>query len=331
MSRKSNLFGKVGRLSPFLLHPIRRLVLTHKRNKLLALAASLLVVAPVSSGAPLNIYSVNYPLKYFAKRIAAEHAVISFPAPRAVDPAFWWPDAKAVGAYQTADLILLNGAGYAKWVNRVTLPQLRLVNTSAAFREHYISVDETVTHRHGPGGDHVHAGTAFNTWLDFDQAAQQAQAVAAAIERKRPASHATFDSNYEALAKELRDLDAQLASIVAQSANQPLIASHPVYQYMARRYALNVRSVLWEPDEMPSERQWAELAVLLQQHPAKWMIWESEPDAEVVERLRSMGLGTVVFDPCGNVPSQGDFMSVMRQNLQNLEVAFRQYAEPSDL
>ena len=28
-----------------------------------------------------------------------------------------------------------------------------------------------------PGGDHSHSGTAFTTWLDFSQAAQQAEAI----------------------------------------------------------------------------------------------------------------------------------------------------------
>jgi len=31
-----------------------------------------------------------------------------------------------------------------------------------------------------------------------------------------------------------------------------------------------------------------------------------------------------VFDPCGNAPDQGDFMSVMRQNVENLKAAFPQ-------
>jgi zinc transport system substrate-binding protein len=30
-----------------------------------------------------------------------------------------------------------------------------------------------------------------------------------------------------------------------------LLASHPVYQYLARRYGLNLRSLVWETDEVP--------------------------------------------------------------------------------
>ncbi len=65
---------------------------------------------------PLNVYVVNYPLKYFAERIGGDHVRVKFPVPADVDPANWNPDLADIAAYQQADLILLNGAGYAKWV-----------------------------------------------------------------------------------------------------------------------------------------------------------------------------------------------------------------------
>ena len=34
------------------------------------------------------------------------------------------------------------------------------------------------------------------------------------------------------------------------------------------------------------------------------------------------GFDSLVFDPCGNAPDQGDFLSVMRQNIENLKLAF---------
>ena len=41
--------------------------------------------------------------------------------------------------------------------------------------------------------------------------------------------------------------------------NQPLLASHPVYDYLAARYGLNFRDVLWEPETFPDEEPWAEI------------------------------------------------------------------------
>lgn len=35
-------------------------------------------------------------------------------------------------------------------------------------------------------------------------------------------------------------------------------------------------------------------------------------------------VGIIVFNPCGNVSEEGDFLSVMSSNLQGLKTAFRQ-------
>ena len=65
----------------------------------------------------LKIYVVNYPLQYFAERIGGDKVDVFFPAPSDVDPAFWTPGREVVRQYQQADLILLNGADYAKLVD----------------------------------------------------------------------------------------------------------------------------------------------------------------------------------------------------------------------
>ena len=101
-----------------------------------------------------------------------------------------------------------------------------------------------------------------------------------------------------------------------------MLASHPVYQYMARHYELNLASVHFEPDEYPSENAWWDLGKLLAEHPAEWMLWEGEPMAETSSTLAELGVRSVVFDPCGNAPEQGDYLTVMRENVSNLIEVF---------
>ncbi|UCH40715.1 MAG: metal ABC transporter substrate-binding protein, partial [Gammaproteobacteria bacterium] len=171
----------------------------------------------------LTVYTVNYPLKYFAERIAGEHAEVVFPTPADVDPAFWKPDTVTIGAYQGADLILLNGANYAKWVGQVSLPRRRLVNTSAAFAERLIKTESGIAHSHGAGDEHAHAGTAFTTWLDPRQALLQAEAIAQALIKNRPQAQAEIELNFAALERDLRALDDQLKEILSHARGQALL------------------------------------------------------------------------------------------------------------
>ena len=270
----------------------------------------------------LTVYTVNYPLKYFAERIAGDNAKVVFPAPPSVDPAYWSPDARTISEYQTADLILLNGANYAKWVNKVSLPQSRLVDTSSHFKEQYITTKEGVTHTHGTEGKHAHENLAFTIWLDLVLAVKQAEAITEALSRTKPELKDTFRRNYVDLKKDLLTIDREIDEIVALNRTLPLVASHPVYDYLAKRYGLTLKSVHWEPDETPNDKQWRELKDILQDHPAQWMIWEGEPKQAVVDQLRSRGINSVVFNPCAIVPARGDFLGEMQKNVNNLKLIF---------
>ncbi|MFC1827645.1 metal ABC transporter substrate-binding protein [Thermodesulfobacteriota bacterium] len=279
-------------------------------------------IAFAAASTPLTIYTVNYPLAYFAERIGGDHVQVVLPVPEDVDPAFWEPDEVTVRQFQKADLIILNGAGYAKWTRKVSLPMLRMIDTSRAFKENLIKIETNVTHTHGPGGDHSHGGTAFTTWLDFSQASMQAEAIYNALILKLPTPKEYFTKNFEELKRELLELDNQMKAIGERLVQAPLFASHPIYQYLARRYNMNIRMIMWEPDEEPDGNEWKYLQEITKEHPARWMIWEDEPLPASVGKLQDMEIGSLVFTPCMNRPETGDFMEVMRRNTENLQNLF---------
>ena len=265
------------------------------------------------------IYTVNYPLAWMAQQLAGDAAAVIFPAPAGVDPAFWQPDVDTVLQYQQADLVLLSGGNYARWIANVSLPANRLVDTSAAYREQLLTVDSGSVHSHGPGGDHSHGELAFTTWLDLDLAQQQIQAVAAALQRLLPAESAAIEQRRASLQQVLVNMDARLTAFGQLLGNTPVLYSHPVYQYLQRRYQLNGRALHWEPDQTPDEAQWGQLTNILQTHPAQIMLWEAQPLPEVQARLAELGVKTLVFSPMGNSPSSGDFASGMAANIDRLE------------
>lgn len=269
--------------------------------------------------AAIVVYAVNYPLAYFAERLGGDVVDVHLPVPAGVDPATWSPDAATITRYQGADLILLNGAGYAAWVSRATLPAEALVDTSTEFADRYLTVDDAVTHTHGPEGEHDHGDVAFTTWLDPTLASLQAAAVRDALIAVRPDDEDGFRSRYAELAADLNAIDDGLRAVFALLGGQPVLFSHPVYQYLARRYELNARSLHWEPDQALTDTDLRELDELRRTHPAKILVWEEEPTVEIRERLEALGMSTVVYDPCANRPGEGDYLECMRANLGNME------------
>ena len=267
----------------------------------------------------LIVTAVNYPLYYFAQRIGGELIQLEYPIEAGVDPAYWIPDDEALTVYQSADILLANGADYAKWMNNVSLPASRIINTSLSMEEKYIPLKDVSTHSHGPEGEHEHTGFAFTTWLNFQIAVAQAESVKEIIGSRLPESKEEIENNYISLRKELLALDKYMKEVSNEIGEQNIIGSHPVYQYLSEAYGLNIQSVHFEPDEMPSEDQWKEFDKLLDHNSTTVMLWEDEPMPEVKEILNKKGVRVTVFKPCGNRPVIGDFMEAMNKNIKSIK------------
>ena len=267
-----------------------------------------------------RIIAVNYALKYLAEQLVGDAAEVIYPVPEDVDPSFWRPSIADISAIQSADLILLNGAGFATWIDRVSLPRSRLVNTSAAIKDQYI-VTKSITHSHGDGGEHSHEGLASYVWLDPTLAAAQAEAVANAISRRNLAPDSDVEARLASLLAELEALDAQAASDLAAATDVQMIATHPRYQYFAARYGLSVSSLEWEAGDMPSPEQLSDLEALIGQTGARVLLWEAEPPAAALDAAAELGLANVIFEPLARMPDNPAMTEVFAQAVREISQA----------
>jgi zinc transport system substrate-binding protein len=185
-----------------------------------------------------------------------------------------------------------------------------------------------VIHTHGPDGEGSHSGTASTTWLDPELAVEHARAIAEALSQRQPQRRELFSRNLERLERDLVSLDQRLQKIAEKLGQRPLVFSHPVYQYLERRYRLNGRSLHWEPDQRPTPEMWQELERLLETHPARLMIWEAPPHVETRQRVETLGLASAVYAPSPHPPETGNWLEVMESNAAALEALLLEDVEP---
>lgn len=274
--------------------------------------------------------AVNAPLQYFTQRLVGDRVRVEMPVPTGIDPANWQPSLDEVLRLQQADLLIFNGAGYSPWRSRVSIDPNKQVVSAVPFRKRWIPFQKNLTHSHGLEGEHSHSGYAFTTWMDPQLAIQQAQAIADAIQHKLPHLGSMVESRLPDLIANLEALDRGYAGVIAQLRGVPLIFSHPVYQYFQARYQIDGRSVHWEPEQAPSQQQLDTLATQLQALPAKAMIWEGQPLAESVAKLKVLGLESIVVAPQAHAGQGGDWLTVQQQNILALgDLAQRLQSNPT--
>ena len=281
-------------------------------------------VVEAKSAEPRIVLTANYPLAYFAERLAGEFAEVSYPGPPDEDPAFWQPDRATLRRLQSADLLLLNGPGYSSWVGALSLSLDRTIETTAGFEDRWIEAEASTVHVHGPEGTDGGAHVDLTTWIDPALAREQAASIAAALIRIDPQHRERYAERLESLESDLADLGSRLKQAVRPETDRHLLASHPVYAYLSRALGLNLRSVHFEPGLDPGAEGWRELDEILETHSAELMVWEGEPLPETVRELGNRGIRCVVFDPCAASPGGEDWLESMQENARRLGEAFSQ-------
>jgi zinc transport system substrate-binding protein len=270
----------------------------------------------------LSAAASNYPIWYFVSQIGGNFVQADYPD-FGSDPAYWKPSPEQIAQFQQADLIFTNGADYEKWTEKVSLPNSKTINTSAHFADQYIDSEDAIVHSHGEEGAHVHKGIASTTWLNFAFAGMQAEAVYKALVKADPAHAGYYQANYETLRSALDALDLRMKKVSKNLGDRKIIASHPIYQYLQAAYDLNLMSLHWEPDEMPSEAQWEMLKKKAVENEPVLMIWEAASTDEIKNKLADLDIKYIVFNPAAGRPNSGDFLSVMSQNIAGLEKNIR--------
>jgi zinc transport system substrate-binding protein len=281
---------------------------------------------------PLVIYTTFYPLEYLAERIGGEHVKVVCPCPADADPATWMPDDPTIQAYQEADLIVVNGASFESWIGKVTLPESRLVDTSAPYAEDFIMLEDAVTHSHGPSGAHAHEGIDGHTWLDPLIARGQADQILRALVKAAPVHKDAFNRNFDTLASDIDALNRRLVDLAPLFGKQFFLCSHPAYNYIGRRYGWQLKSYHFEPGDVPDDASIDNIRANMEENGARIILWESEPAPAVAARMESIGLANVVFRPCETLDREArasgdDYLVVMRRNVERLADAVGDLAD----
>jgi len=269
-----------------------------------------------------------YPTLYLAQRVAGAGVDVRLPLPEGEDPIFWQPSPETIREYQTARLVVLNGAEFEKWALTAPLPRSRVVDTARAFEDEFVEFEHAVTHSHGPAGEHSHAGVDGHTWLDPNLAIQQARAIERALMDAFPTGADTFAINLLSLESDLRHLNERFLEITPDIARVRLLASHPAYNYIAKRYGWTITNLDLDPETPLSEEDVGDILRAAGEDARRPIIllWESPPHPTSRAMLEAAGVACVVFSPAENpspedLATHGDYLAIMRANVQRLRDA----------
>ncbi len=287
-----------------------------------------------------RVVAVSYPLHFLTEKIAPEKIKVEFPIAQDTEPRSWKPDRKAIGQMQSADLIVVNGiaAPYAKWIDRVALPESKVCSTATKglLLRDYIGVEDvTITHSHGPEGEHSHQMMVSRTWLDPAMAKKQAKYIAERLTATYPRSADAIEANLASLNDEL---DSLIGLVDGIKASEPvgILTATPELKFLTRAVGLTDLHMVWD-DNVTAEQAAQDLdkafATLKKNNakkaaeqkeiaPPKVMLFAGKgPSPEIQKLLDERSIEVINVSLIDKRPEYGSYLTELRDSLGKLQRA----------
>jgi zinc transport system substrate-binding protein len=240
-----------------------------------------------------------YPLAWAAERVGGASVEVTNLTPAGAEPHDVELSAADVEHVRDADLVLLVGAGF----------QPALEDAAADASGTTIDALDGLDLLAGSEDD----GVDPHFWLDPLRFAEFVERLGAELGHEQPAAR---------LAADLRALDDEIHSGLADCERHEIVTSHAAFGYLAARYGLEQVPISGiSPEAEPTPRELEDIVEHVRDTGATTVFFETLVSPRVAETVaRETGAETAELDPLEGlteeeVESGADYLSVMRANL----------------
>ena len=229
----------------------------------------------------VRVVASFYPMLEFVKRVGGERVEVSSLIPVGIEPHDYEPTIQQVQDAQTADMLVINGAGFEeKWIKNIkarsVLDTSVGLNLTSSAQVSSKSVDPHI-------------------WLDPILAKQQVKNIRDGLIKVDPANSEYYKENANRFISDLDSLDKTIKSELSSCEKKDFIAFHNAFSYFSKRYGLTQHSIQGaspEADVLPQRLQ------------------------QIVSLARDMGLDTIYTEELADPR----FASVIAQEIPNGKV-----------
>ena len=291
----------------------------------------------------LSIYTTVYPLQYFAERIGGDHVDVSSIYPPGANEHTFEPTQKDMMALADADLFFYIGLGLEGFVEKAktTLAneQVKLVATADDVSEELLHISTGHVHAEGDGHDHEgeeshEEGEAHehdsHVWLSPIISKDLAAVIKDELVTAMPEHEEVFTENYDALAVELDDLNADFEAMAKNASKKTFFVSHAAFGYIAGHYGLHQVPVAGlNSQSEPSQKELMKIVDLAKEEKIKYIFFEQNVSSNLTEVIqKEVGAETMTLHNLSvltpeDVANGETYFTLMNKNMEALKTALQ--------
>ncbi|WBB66968.1 metal ABC transporter substrate-binding protein [Micromonospora sp. WMMD812] len=276
----------------------------------------------------VDVVAAFYPLQFIAERVGGDAVRVTNLVKPGAEPHDLELNPGQVGDISQAELIVYL-KGFQPAVDEAVaqnandrafdVTTVQPLRDAAAGGHEHEGEAEPADHEESTGGKDPHL------WLDPTRLATVADQLADRLGKADPDRAADYTARAKALHADLATLDTEFADGLKACERREIVTSHTAFGYLAERYGLEQVGITGlTPETEPSPQRLAEVAGEAREHKATTIFFETLVSPKVAETIAGeVGAKTAVLDPIEGLSADngGDYLSVMRTNLQTLRTA----------
>jgi zinc transport system substrate-binding protein len=299
----------------------------------------------------LNIYTTMYPIEYFTERIGGKHVEVSSIIPPGADAHTYEPSTKKMVEITEGDAFVYNKLESDEFSSSVadTLKgeNVPIVDAAKGVElAHMEEHEDEGTHEEHEGEEshedhegeesheneehHEHGSLDPHIWLDPVLAQQMADNIYNGLVKIKPDAKDDFKKNYEALIKDLKELDSAFKNSVENAPKDAFIVSHAAYGYWAERYGLEQIAISGlSPSHEPSQHQIENIIKNAKKEKISYILFEENVNNKVAAMIdKEVGAKTLTLHNLETLTKEDinnnrDYVSIMKENIETLSKALQ--------
>jgi zinc/manganese transport system substrate-binding protein len=280
---------------------------------LLALALLLAIGFTTSSIAkPIHIIAAENFYGSVAKQIGGDFVqVTSILNQPDQDPHLFSLTPRVARVLEQGNLIIYNGLGYDAWMQS-------LLSTGSAATRTVICVADLM---------HKKAGANPHIWYDPDTMSVYAKALSDFLIQNDPKHRKEYQAHYQQVIAQQQNLRCLINQIKIQHNGTSVIATEPVFGYMAQALGFRMQGIPFQLSMMngvdPGPKQVQAFQRQLQQHRVKLVFYNSQVSSPLILHLLQQAklLGIPVVGVMETQPIHATYYQWMRDQLKRVEQA----------
>jgi len=248
-----------------------------------------------------------YPLYEFTKEIGGDKVDVSLLVPQGVEPHDWEPTIRDIQKIEQADLIIINGNGFEKWVDKIDSSKVSIINSGRSFgliTGEPQSVD-------------------FHYWLNPLSAKLQIKAIADGLIEADPENADYYKNTKKAYDLKLDALHSKIKTEL-DGCKKDFVAFHDAFSYFAHEYDLNQHTIIQSnsPHSEPTSKKLEDIIQLAKSLDIDVIFTEEGVGIRTSQVIANeIGGKVLILSPLEVVEDDSSYFKKMEENVLNLKEA----------